>query len=24
MFPVGDDNSARRLQPMVTYALIAI
>jgi membrane associated rhomboid family serine protease len=24
MFPVGDDNSARRLQPVVTYALIAI
>jgi len=24
MFPVGDDNSARRLQPLVTYALIAI
>jgi membrane associated rhomboid family serine protease len=24
MFPVGDDNSARRLQPVVTYALIAV
>ena len=24
MFPIGDDNSARRLQPLVTYALIAI
>ena len=24
MFPIGDDNSARRLQPVVTYALIAI
>ena len=24
MFPIGDDNSARRLQPMVTYTLIAI
>lgn len=24
MFPIGDDNSSRRLQPVVTYALIAI
>jgi membrane associated rhomboid family serine protease len=24
MFPIGDDNSALRLQPLVTYALIAI
>lgn len=24
MFPIGDDNSTRRLQPVVTYALIAI
>jgi membrane associated rhomboid family serine protease len=24
MFPIGDDNSARRLQPVVTYALIAL
>lgn len=24
MFPVGDDNSARRLTPVVTYALIAL
>lgn len=24
MLPVGDDNSARRLQPVVTYALIAV
>jgi membrane associated rhomboid family serine protease len=24
MFPIGDDNSARRLQPVVTYALIAV
>jgi membrane associated rhomboid family serine protease len=24
MFPIGVDNSARRLQPLVTYALIAI
>jgi membrane associated rhomboid family serine protease len=24
MFPLGDDNSARRLQPVVTYALIAL
>jgi membrane associated rhomboid family serine protease len=23
MFPIGDDNSARRLQPAVTYALVA-
>ena len=24
MFPIGDDNSSRRLKPVVTYALIAI
>jgi len=24
MFPIGDDNSARRVQPIVTYVLIAI
>jgi membrane associated rhomboid family serine protease len=24
MFPIGDDNSARRLQPVVVYALIAV
>ncbi|MDD1684489.1 MAG: rhomboid family intramembrane serine protease [Methanoregula sp.] len=24
MFPIGDDNSARRVQPVVTYALIAL
>jgi len=24
MFPIGDDNTSRRLQPVVTYALIAL
>jgi len=24
MFPIGDDNSARRTVPLVTYALIAL
>ncbi len=24
MFPIGDDNSARRTVPIVTYALIAL
>ena len=24
MFPIGDDNSARRLVPYITYALIAL
>ena len=24
MFPIGDDNSSRRLFPVVTYALVAL
>jgi membrane associated rhomboid family serine protease len=24
MFPIGDDNSARKIFPIVTYALIAL
>ena len=24
MFPIGDDNSSRRIVPVVTYALIAL